>query len=57
MNLQQIEDQFAAMNYYERQVFVFLIDYQLRRQQARARRISSAVDAHLRAILRSTQRS
>lgn len=55
MNRQQIEAKLAAMNYYEREVLVFLLAYHCERQE-RARR-NSVVDAHLRAIARSVLRS
>ena len=55
MNRQQIEAQLAAMNYYEREVLAFLVAYHIKRHE-RARRTSSTVDAHLRAIARSVLR-
>lgn len=42
MNLHQIEDQLAGMNYYERQVFVFLLFEYLEQQAQTKRRIAGA---------------
>jgi len=50
MNLQQIEDQLAGMNYYERQVFVFLLTDYLEQQARANRRIDGLIRQKLLAI-------
>lgn len=47
MNLQQIEDHLAVMNYYERQVFVFLLFDYLEQQAQTNRRIAGAISKKL----------
>lgn len=50
MNLQKIEDQLVGMNYYERQVFVFLLTDYLEQQAQTNRRIAGVVRQKLLAI-------
>lgn len=55
MNLQQIEDQLAGMNYYERQVFVFLLTDYLEQQAKTNRRIDGLIRQKLFALSDTTR--
>lgn len=50
MSLQQIEDELAGMNYYERQVFMFLLTDYLEQQAKTNRRIDGLIRQKLLAI-------
>lgn len=55
MNLQQTEDQLAGMNYYERQVFIFLLTDYLEQQAAISRRIDGVIRQKLFALTNTTR--